>query len=302
MKASRTRRLLLAAGAVLLVLLLLGAYGATHLVARTRARHRGQVLSLLPEHTTLPIPHGSVLRFAGGTGKDKPLVLIHGFGADAGNWGRVVPELVQKRRVVVLELPGHGEAAPLTAPLTQRDLVAGVDRALADVEAPFVLLGNSLGGALAADYAARHPERVAQLILVNAAGASWAKVKREELIPTNRDEERRKLHILLGDHAPDPPGFVLDQLLAEQQDPRLASLLEDAKDGPFIDDELPALTMPVALVWGTPDAYFPVQGYADRLRQKLPQASFQELKGCAHVPQLACPEQFVKTILALAQR
>lgn len=310
MAPSRKRALLVTAGVALLALLLLAVYGTTHLAELTRERQRSRVLNLLKEHRTLATPRGSVLRFAGGpsdpaaapAGHAMPIVLVHGFGADAGNWARVVPGLARRRHVVVLELPGHGHAAPLSPPLTSDDLVAGVENGLESVEAPFVLIGNSLGGALAAHYAALHPQRVAQLILVNTSGGSWAKLKREELIPTNRAEMRKKLHILLGDHAPDPPGFVLDQILAQHQDSRLASLLENAKNGPFFDDDLPALTMPVALIWGTPDSYFPVTGYVDQLRKRLPQASFQELDGCAHVPQLACPDRFVQTILTTAKR
>jgi pimeloyl-ACP methyl ester carboxylesterase len=307
---SRKRTLLVVAGALLFTLLLLAAYGATHVAELTRERHRSRVLDLLKEHSTIATPHGSVLRFAGGPSdaqadtpsRAMPLVLVHGFGADAGNWGRVVPALVRQRRIVVLELPGHGHAAPFSPPLTGRELQAGLENGLRGVEAPFVLLGNSMGGALAAHYAFLHPERVAQLILVNSSGGSWAKLKREELLPSNRAQMRRKLHILLASHAPDPPELVLDQILTEGQDPRLTSLWEDGKNGPFFDDELPALTMPVALVWGTPDEYFPVAGYLDRLREKLPKASLQLLEGCAHVPQVACPEQLVRTIEAIAKR
>lgn len=69
------------------------------------------------------------------------------------------------------DLPGHGESAPQDGSLTVSDLLAGVE-ALVEAEAgagQVTLLGNSLGGYVAMLYARRHPQRMAQVILVNGA-------------------------------------------------------------------------------------------------------------------------------------
>src|SRR5215467_12988917 len=62
---------------------------------------------------------GAALRyFVGGDGP--PLVLVHGLGGSAANWGELVPLLAPSRRLIVPDLPGHGGSEPLAA-------VAGLD-------------------------------------------------------------------------------------------------------------------------------------------------------------------------------
>lgn len=100
------------------------------------------------------------------------LVMVHGFAASLHTWEPWVARLSDDYRIVTLDLPGHG----LTR--TPEGYATSLDGHVATVEAvtaklglpPFVLIGNSMGGATAWNYALAHPERVRGLVLVNSAG------------------------------------------------------------------------------------------------------------------------------------
>lgn len=103
-------------------------------------------------------------------GEGPPIVLLHGPGEFAATWLPVLPRLTRTHRVVVPDLPGHG-ASPTTGPLdvgaVLRWLGELVERACA--EQP-VLVGRTIGGAIAARFAAVHGDRIAALVLVDSLG------------------------------------------------------------------------------------------------------------------------------------
>lgn len=94
------------------------------------------------------------------------LVVVHGLGDRALSWRRFADSLPATIEAVTFDLPGHGEAGPADD-YRYSALVAAVDRAAG--KGIFALLGHSVGGAVAWLYAARHPERVSHLVLVEAA-------------------------------------------------------------------------------------------------------------------------------------
>ena len=94
-----------------------------------------------------------------------PLVLLHGVGADGRMFAPVTERLADSARSIVWNLPGYG-GRPLDGPLTFPGLAAAL---AADLDAqgatPAVVLGHSIGGMLALEFAATFPERVRALIL-----------------------------------------------------------------------------------------------------------------------------------------
>jgi pimeloyl-ACP methyl ester carboxylesterase len=103
-----------------------------------------------------------------------PLVCIHGAGASSVVWMDTVRRLAPRRRVVAIDLPGHGQSDLWHPPsdvtiAMYADAVGTVCRALGIERA--VLVGHSMGGQIALDAAARWPERVAGVFVVASAGA-----------------------------------------------------------------------------------------------------------------------------------
>ncbi len=99
------------------------------------------------------------------------LVMLHGFASSArGTWDLAAPEFAATYRVVAIDLRGHGESdwGPDTG-YEVANYVADVERLVADLAlSPFFLVGHSMGGAVALTYAARRPQDVRRLVLVDS--------------------------------------------------------------------------------------------------------------------------------------
>lgn len=131
---------------------------------------RDRLLARLPvTERRIPLAGVSTAVLEGGDGP--PLVLLHGPGEYAAKWLRVIPELVASHRVIAPDLPGHGLSTVESGALDVEQVLAWLD-ALIDrtcASAP-VLVGQIVGGAIAARYAARHGARLKALVLVDALG------------------------------------------------------------------------------------------------------------------------------------
>ncbi len=115
---------------------------------------------------------------AGGTdtavlegGAGRPMVLLHGPGEFAGVWLPVLDQLTASHHVVVPDLPGHGSSELPATALTVDLVTAWLEDLITQTCAePPVLVGRVVGGAIAAHYAAAHPNGVDQLVLVDTTG------------------------------------------------------------------------------------------------------------------------------------
>lgn len=114
------------------------------------------------------------------TGSGPPIVLIHGLGLDRFLWDPYIPLLSKQCRAIRYDLLGHGDAAPLTAPVTSADFNTQLLSVLDDRNIDrAVLMGFSLGGVIARTMAAQHPDRVAGLILLNTISTRPPDIRRQ---------------------------------------------------------------------------------------------------------------------------
>src|SRR5262245_47490538 len=122
---------------------------------------------------------------APGSGNLPTIALLHGLAAAATPFGPLLMRLRKDvRRVLAPDHLGHGFSAGRTAPLTPASLL-GATRETLDrlLDEPAIVVGNSLGGAVAVRYALSSPRNVKALVLVSPAGAhcdesEWPEVKR----------------------------------------------------------------------------------------------------------------------------
>ena len=113
-----------------------------------------------------PPPSSTVV---GGMGHGPVVVLVHGLGSDANQWLPVARDLARDHRVVLVELPGHGQA-PIATPFALEQARLALDQAIDEQSTdPVVLVGHSVGGLVAVTEALRAPQRVRSLVLVETA-------------------------------------------------------------------------------------------------------------------------------------
>lgn len=100
------------------------------------------------------------------------LVFLHGFGGWATQWKHQLRVLADDNRVIAPDLRGHGHSDKPHSAYTMQEFLDDLHALLdqLDVQEPFFLAGHSFGGAIAAEYAAAHPDRLRGLILVSTGG------------------------------------------------------------------------------------------------------------------------------------
>ena len=243
-----------------------------------------------------------------GDGDLPAIVLIHGLGAAGFSFASVVARLrPYVRRVIVPELPGHGLSThpgdrPVTPELVLDTISAALDRV---VNEPVVVVGNSLGGAVAMDYARRHQEQVRALVLLSPAGARLADEEWKKLVEafdvTSSAEARRFLDRIY--HR--PPWFLA--LVAHEfpdvlKRRAVRDLLESSTpEHSAQPDDLAALRMPILLLWGRSERLLPAEALAYFRRHLPAHAVIEEPHGFGHSPQLEHPGRVAERILAFAR-
>jgi pimeloyl-ACP methyl ester carboxylesterase len=117
-------------------------------------------------------PQGRLHVDDGGSGGAVPVLFVHGNGANLTQWRAQLDHLRATRRAVAFDLRGMGLSDPAAngdySPVAMVDDVEAVAQALGLRR--FVIVGHSFGGTVVAAYAAKHPERVAGLVLADASG------------------------------------------------------------------------------------------------------------------------------------
>ena len=219
------------------------------------------------------------------------IVFLHGLGDAAEGFARVLPILAREGWALAPDLAGFGRTpippegmrfSVLTDYLDRFLDAAGVSRA--------TLVGNSLGGAVAIRYAARHPERVARLFLLNSAGT--LEKAPAALEPTTRVLARELVEISTGSGR--VPRFILDDLIRRARGAARVAYL--ASDEPTdVRADLPRVVAPTTIVWGERDRLIPL-ALGERLREAIAGAELIVLPGVGHVPQAEAPRRVAAII------
>ncbi len=131
---------------------------------------RAELLAELPvRELRLEICGVSTAVLEGGDGP--PLVLLHGPAGNATHWMGVIPVLTASHRVIVPDLPGHGASVAAGSALAADQVLAWLDELVwRTCDSPPVLVGQTLGGAIAARLAISRPGRVDGLVLIDTFG------------------------------------------------------------------------------------------------------------------------------------
>ncbi|MGD8815110.1 MAG: alpha/beta fold hydrolase, partial [Anaerolineales bacterium] len=102
----------------------------------------------------------------------RTFLFIHGFGGHARHWVYQLNHFALDSRVIAIDLRGHGRSDPPPNDISMDDVQADLEAALRELEVDekVVVVGHSFGGAIAAEFASRYPERVDNLVLIATTG------------------------------------------------------------------------------------------------------------------------------------
>lgn len=232
----------------------------------------------------------------------KYLVLLHGLGTSSSTWIRTVPKLTKEWNILAMDLPGFGLSSTrntTTPPRFQElywSVAAFVEKKLPN---PFTLLGHSLGGWLAAKFAAQHSEWVRHLILVDNAGVFYdGTIEQEAVFQVKSVRDVRRLVNTLWFRYPwyFKPFYaaVLKDLLRR----RVPEFVRSIHTEDFVNNELGALNMDVDIIWGREDNLISMKS-VEVMKHAIPHSHVHLIERCGHVPQLERPEEFIKILQGL---
>lgn len=247
-------------------------------------------------------------------GYGSPLVLIHGIGHRWQAWEPVMDQLAAHHEVIAVDLPGFGASPgwddaerPYDMPQALLELANLFDEL--KLVRPHVA-GNSLGGAIALELAAR--DRVATATALAPAGfwtdrqRTWALLALKSLRGVARAPEplrraiayRKPLRtlgggMLFGHPSRQQPETVLEDLHSLADAPGFELVAQSALSYQFTATSLP---VPVTIAWGTRDRIL-LPRQAIQASEQLPGAWHVTLPSCGHVPMNDAPELVARTIL-----
>ncbi len=239
-------------------------------------------------------------------GSGPVVVLLHGLGGNSTNWVFNTPALAQKFRVIVPDQVGFGQSDKPFINYRIGTYVDFLDKFLAELKVErATLVGNSMGGWVAALYTLKYPSKVERLVLVDAAG--FAPPKEFDLNalaglnPSTRDEMKRLANLVFfnpmfkSDAAVD---VLLAQRLSAGDGYTIQRLVESIYRGDdMLDGKLSAVKQPVLLVWGREDGLTPLAREGERFKRELPSAQMLVFDSCGHVPQVEKAVEFNAAVL-----
>lgn len=241
----------------------------------------------------------------------RPIVFVHGLSGQWQNWLENIPRFAQDRRVVAMDLPGHGRTPMPGETITIEyygRVVAELCRKL-DLP-PVVMVGNSMGGYVSAEVAIKSPEVVERLMLVSSAGISQREVPRGRVLRVGKiltwatrstTAQRRRyaarpslrhwiLATVVRHPTRIPPDIAFEGLMKGSNKPGFYDALKACLDYDFLD-RLPEIGCPTLVVWGNEDMIIPVRD-ADTFVELIQGSHKVVMNDTGHVPMVERPVTF----------
>jgi pimeloyl-ACP methyl ester carboxylesterase len=253
-----------------------------------------------------------------GSAPSPPLVLLHGIGGCWQHWIQNIPRLAQEHRVIATDLPGFG-ASPLPARAVSVSLYTEIVVELLDQlgVGACIVIGNSLGGMVAIDLAARFSTRVERIVLVAPAGVSIASIRHGAEIAVRLaalQSRRASALIRPGGGSRHPMSLVVHDPEQLERGLLRAAFAGGSGGGGFqrvalhlmllrLRGRLMAgadqVTCPTLIVWGRDDRINRV-GDAAVFGGLIPTATAVIMDEAGHVPMLERPREFNRLVLEFA--
>lgn len=266
------------------------------------------------EHLRSTTVHGARVNYVE-MGSGPTLVLIHGLSGCWQNWLENIPHFAHRHRVVAVDLAGFGDSELPHEEISIPGYGRFIDSFLGEIGIErATLVGNSMGGFIAAETAIAHPSRVEKLVLVSAAGlvrtgnAQLNALERAARLfqPAMAAIMARREHVV---RRPRLRRVIFAGVVKYPQ--RLApELFYEVASGAgkpgFLDalnatmaydfrDRLPEISVPTLIVWGRNDRVVPVAG-AYEYEKLIPGARLVVWEETGHLPMLERPGQFNKLV------
>ena len=240
-------------------------------------------------------------------GTGQPLIMIHAGVADSRQWGNEFAYFLKHFQVLNYDMRGYGKSEPVTGDFTHlQDLTALINHL--GIDLPAIIMGCSMGGGLALDFALMHPSKVKALIMVGSGPSDLAldlpSPAKFELVeaayyegdldlaaeletqiwfdgiertPTQVDPEMRQL------------AYKMNRLALSHESKKLGERLPDSDVSAA--GRLAELLVPVLIIVGAYDIPY-LHSAAQYMIEKIPSVRMEIIEDAAHLPNMDQPDRF----------
>ena len=249
-------------------------------------------------------------------GKGMPLVMIHAGVADSRQWNNEFAFFAQNYQVIRYDMRGYGKSEPVDGEFSHMsDLISLLDTL--ELHEPLVMMGCSMGGGLAMDFALTQPSRVRALIMVDAGPsglelnvptpAKFAEVEKAfeagelDLVAEIETQiwfdgmDRTSEQV---NQAMRKLVYEMDRKVLSHEVRQLGKRLPNTQTPAF--DRLTALDIPVLVIVGAHDTPYMLAA-ADYMIEKLQSARKVIIEDAAHLPNMDQPHQFQGIVKAFLE-
>jgi pimeloyl-ACP methyl ester carboxylesterase len=264
--------------------------------------------------------HGRAVTYVE-AGEGPVLLLIHGMAGTFKNWDEVIEPLARNHTVIAPDLPGHGESAPGGGDYSIGALAAGLrDLLVALGHQRVTLVGHSLGGGIAMQFAYQFPEMIERLVLVSSGGLGRevspiiraAALPGAELFISATAGVGQRVGSALGRGLgavglrPNADVAEVARGYASLADPtRRAAFVATVRSVIGIGGQRVkagerlylAEAVPVLIIWGARDPLIPSH-HGENAHRSIPGSRLEVFEGVGHLPQLEAPSRFVAVLEA----
>lgn len=239
-----------------------------------------------------------------------PLLLLHGFDSSLLEFRHLLPLLAPHRSAYALDLLGFGFTERLPSmpvePRTIRQHLYDTWKALLD--RPMILVGASLGGAVAIDFTLNYPDCVERLILVDSVGFSGSFPLGKLLLQPLLDWGTDWLHVrkdsaynaleALQILSPDQQDWVLAASLHQEMPGWKEAIMSFTRSGgySYLAPRIHEVYHPTLVLWGAEDRTLGTED-AHKFEHALPQSQLIWIEGADHAPHISCAKAVAEHIL-----
>jgi Predicted hydrolases or acyltransferases (alpha/beta hydrolase superfamily) len=254
---------------------------------------------------------GAKIRYLEAGDASKPtVILLHGLGSQAEAWQFSIGALAQNYRVIAPDQVGFGKSDKPFLKYRVGTYVDFLDKFMSELKIERAhLIGNSMGGWVAALTAIRYPNRVEKIVLVDAAGIMPASLNEADIYQLNnstREEVRANMKRIFANPIFQNNEALVDQFMIQRiatgDGYTINSLIESIKRREdFLNERLGEIKKPTLIIWGKQDGLLPVAD-AYTFNKGIQGSELQIFENCGHVPQFEKPQEFNTAVLKFLEK
>ena len=249
-------------------------------------------------------------------GKGTPFVMIHAGVADSRQWNNEFDFFAKDHQVVRYDMRGYGKSEPVDGEFNHISDLVSVLNAL-ELREPIVIMGCSMGGGLAMDFALMHPSRAKALIMVGSgpSGLELDVPRSTKFDEVEKAFEAGDLDLVAEletqiwfdgtnrtpeqvDPAMRKLAYEMDRQALAHEVKQLGKRLPNTETPAF--DRLANLDIPVLVIIGAHDTPY-ILAAADYMLEKIPSAQKVKIEDAAHLPNMDHPHEFQTIVKAFLE-